>query len=282
MTAADRPADAEPVPARSVQISGAQAMPGRLVIDEPRPGVARLTISHPGKRGALNTTIIDQLFEAFTTLDARCVVLTGEGTAFSAGFDLDQLRSTPTPDAVERLVTEHLNPALEVIAAYEYPTIAAINGHAVGAGLELALACDLRIGAEDARFGMPPGTLGLVYSPSGVRRFIETIGAARTRELFLTGGRIDAATGLHWGLLNRVATAHQVGEAALALADDIAAHAPLAQMGNKRVIRAVSRTLTAEDEEELRQLRTASFGSEDFREGLRAIAERRSPRWSGR
>jgi enoyl-CoA hydratase/carnithine racemase len=257
-------------------------MPGSLVVEEPSPGVARLTISHPSKRGALDTTILDQLIEAFTSLDARCVVLTGEDAIFSAGCDLDQLLSAPTPDVAERLVTEHLDPALEVISAYQYPTIAAINGHAVGAGLELALACDLRIGADDARLGMPPGRLGLVYSSAGVRRVIETIGVARTRELFLIGGQIDAATGLQWGLLNQVVVAQQISNIALSLANDIAANAPLAQVGNKRVISTASRALNAEDEAELQQLRTASFGSEDFREGLRAFSERRSPRWSGR
>lgn len=282
MTAVDPRSDVtEPAETRSAGGLVPFAASGGLLVEEPIPGVARLIVSNPRKRGALDAGIIGQLVDAFTSLDARCVVLTGEGTVFSAGCDLTHFRSAP-PDAAERLVSDQFEPVLELISAYPYPTIAAINGHAVGAGLELALACDLRIGADSARMSMPPGKLGLVYSRAGVRRFVETIGVARTRELFLVGGQIDAATGSEWGLLNRVVGAEQISKVALSLASEIAANAPLAQAGNKRVIGMAAGPNTAADEAELQKLRTASFHSEDFREGLRAFVERREPRWSGR
>jgi enoyl-CoA hydratase/carnithine racemase len=133
--------------------------------------------------------------------------------------------------------------------------------------------------------GMPPAKLGLVYSHTGIRKFIETIGAARTRELFLVGGRVPAAEGLSWGLVNSVVSPEELGDAAVRLATEIARNAPLAQTGNKRVIRAVldgRATLDPDVERELLALRQACFATEDFREGVRAFAEKRPPEWKGR
>ena len=132
---------------------------------------------------------------------------------------------------------------------------------------------------------MPPAKLGLVYSHTGLRRFIDAIGAARTRELFLLGSYIDAPTALAWGLVNRVAAAAELDALGLELAAELAGNAPLSQTGNKRVIAALldaEGELAPEVEEELIELRRASFASQDMREGMRAFAERRAPRWSGR
>src|SRR2546430_182289 len=126
-------------------------------------------------------------------------------------------------------------------------------------------------------------TLGLVYSHTGLRRFLDAIGAARTRELFLLGRYIDADTALHWGLVNRVASPGDLEAAALELARELAANAPLAQTGNKRVIGALLDArgqLEEQLERELIELRRASFASKDMREGMRAFAEKRPARWS--
>jgi enoyl-CoA hydratase/carnithine racemase len=262
--------------------------PGRLLVDEPAPGVARLTISNPDKRGALDHAILDAFVATLHSLDARCVLVTGEGTTFSAGYDIGNLDSETRgtlADEAARLVAQPFADALEALARYRYPTIAALNGHAIGGGLELAVSCDMRVGASTIELGMPPAKLGLVYSHTGIRTFIDTIGAARTRELFLVGGRIDAVTALGWGLVNRVVDLGELEATAVTLASEIAANAPLAQAGNKRVIGAVldgRAALSTAVERELLQLRLASLGSEDFREGLRAFAEKRAPRWRGR
>jgi enoyl-CoA hydratase/carnithine racemase len=132
---------------------------------------------------------------------------------------------------------------------------------------------------------MPPAKLGLVYSHTGIRKFIETIGAPRTRELFLVGRRIDARTAREWGLVNAVTEPGRLAEETVELAREIAANAPLAQTGNKRVIRAVLEAQARLDppvEGELIALRRACFSSEDFREGVRAFAEKRTPQWRGR
>jgi enoyl-CoA hydratase/carnithine racemase len=260
--------------------------PGRLLVDEPAPGVARLTISHPARRGALDHAILDAFVSVLDGLDARCVIVTGEDATFSAGYDLGGLPASALPEEAEKLVARPFTAALEAVQGYPHPTVAALNGHAVGGGLELALACDLRLTTAGARFGMPPAKLGLVYSHTGIRSFIDVIGAARTRELFLVGGRIDAATALAWGLVGGL---HEdpaaLADAALDLAGEIASNAPLAQAGNKQVIRAVldaRAQLDADVERELLALRSASFRSEDFGEGVRAFAEKRAPQWQAR
>ena len=268
--------DAEPVSATTG---------GRLLVDEPVPGLARLTISNPGRRGALDHAILDSFAATMPSLDARCVLLTGEGGIFSAGYDLGGLPDRVLAEEADRLVAHPFAAAIDAVEAYPYPTLAVLNGHAIGGGLELALTCDLRIAAATVELGMPPARLGLVYSHTGIRRFIDTIGAARTRELFLVGRRIDAPTAHAWGMVNAVCDPDRLMEEALELARRIAAGAPIAQRGNKRVIRAVldqRSSLEPEVEAELLELRRASLESEDFREAVQAFAEKREPRWSDR
>jgi enoyl-CoA hydratase/carnithine racemase len=132
---------------------------------------------------------------------------------------------------------------------------------------------------------VPAAKLGLVYSHTGLRRFLEAIGAPRTRELFLTGRNVDARTALSWGLVNQVAGVSELEGAALDLAQDLAANAPLSVRGNKRAIRALLAAdgqLDREVERELIALREASFESEDLREGVRAFGQKRPARWKGR
>jgi enoyl-CoA hydratase/carnithine racemase len=256
---------------------------GSLVVEEPAPGVARLTISNPEKRGALDRPLLEALRSALSRLDARCVVLTGEGRAFCAGYDIGELMAEGYDDGVE---AAHPFPAaLAAIEAYPFPVLAALNGYAIGGGLELAIACDLRIAGDQVQLGMPPAKLGVVYAHAGLNRFVTTIGAARTRELFLTGRRIDAATADRWGLVNEVVEQEALADAALALATEIAGNAPLSLRGNKAAIGALVERAGALDPATAGALdteRRSAFESEDLREGLRAFGEKRSPEWRGR
>jgi enoyl-CoA hydratase/carnithine racemase len=204
---------------------------------------------------------------------------------FSSGYDLGDLAGAVFAEEAERLVAHPFTAALDALDACPVPTVAALPGHTIGGGLELALACDLRVAADGIRLGMPPAKLGLVYSHTGLRRFLEAIGAPRTRELFLLGRNIDARTALQWGLVNAVVLPSDLEEEALARAEELAANAPLSVRGNKRVIRELLRAGTDLDpdvERELIELRRACFHSEDLREGVRAFAEKRPARWRGR
>jgi enoyl-CoA hydratase/carnithine racemase len=262
---------------------------GKLLLDEPAAGVARLTISNPAKRNALDHPILDAITATLGELaapesQARCVVVTGAHGMFSAGYDIGEIPDEEFEERAERLVAHPFTEAIDALEAFPRPTLAVLPGHTIGGGLELALACDMRVALADIKLGMPPAKLGLVYSHTGLRRFLDAIGATRTRELFLLGRYLDASTALEWGLVNRVASAEELEAVALDIARELAGNAPLSQTGNKRVIAALLHAegeLAPEVEEELIELRRASFASQDLREGMRAFAERRPPLWRG-
>lgn len=260
---------------------------GRLRLDFPAPHVARLTLDNPAKRNALDLEILGALATTVPTLperDARCLLVTGVGTVFSAGYDIGGLPREGFAEQAEQLVAHPFLTAIEALAAFPYPSLAALNGHAVGGGLELALTCDLRVMSDQGRVGMPPAKLGLVYSHTGLGRFIDTIGVPRTRELFYVGARHDAATALRWGLVNEVVAREELAGRGLELAAEIAANAPLSLRGNKRVIAELLASrgeLDPEVEQELVDLRESCFTSKDFFEGVRAFEQKRAPRWSG-
>jgi len=255
----------------------------KLLLDEPAPDVARLTISNPERRGALDHELLDALAEHARTLDARCLVIRGSGSVFSAGYDIGNLEEAEFEESAERLVAHPFHDAIEAIEAYEYPVVAEINGHAIGGGLELALTCDIRIASSAARFAMPPAKLGLIYSHTGLRKFLDVCGPANTAELFHVGESVDAPRALGMGLVNEVVEPDELDGRVNDLAGKIAANAPLSLAGNKRVIRTLrERPLPPEAEQELIELRESCFRSDDFREGVRAFAEKRKPRWQGR
>jgi enoyl-CoA hydratase/carnithine racemase len=265
---------------------------GKLLIDQPTDGVVRLTISNPAKRNALDHPILDAITATLGELSGvgghqsqtRCLIVTGAHGMFSAGYDIGEIPEQEFEERAERLVAHPFAEAIEALEAFPYPTLAVLPGHTIGGGLELALSCDLRVAQAEIKLGMPPAKLGLVYSHTGLRRFIDAIGAARTRELFLLGRYIDASTALAWGLVNRVVAAEQLDATALELARELAGNAPLSQTGNKRVIAALlaaESRLERDLEAELIELRHASFASTDMREGMRAFSEKRSPRWTG-
>jgi enoyl-CoA hydratase/carnithine racemase len=261
---------------------------GKLLVDLPAEHVARLTIDNPSKRNALDQPILDAITTTLAELaqeeQARCVIVTGAHGMFSAGYEIGEIGDPRFLEEAERLVAHPFTEAIRALESYPYPTLAALPGHTIGGGLELALACDLRVAAHGISLGMPPAKLGLVYSHTGLRRFLDTIGAARTRELFLLGSYIDASTALQWGLVNRVVPAEDLESLTSELAGQLADNAPLSQRGNKRVIAALLHAqgeLPEDLEAELIELRRASFASQDLREGMRAFAEKRPPRWRG-
>ncbi len=165
------------------------------------------------------------------------MIVTGAHGMFSAGYDIGEIPDEEFEERAERLVAHPFTQAIDALEAFPLPTLAALPGHTIGGGLELALACDLRVAREDIKLGMPPAKLGLVYSHTGLRRFIDAIGAPRTRELFLLGRHIDAATALAWGLVNRAVPSERArGGSRSRWHPSSRATRPLSQTGNKRVI----------------------------------------------
>jgi enoyl-CoA hydratase/carnithine racemase len=173
---------------------------------------------------------------------------------------------------------------MEAVSRHPWPTVAAINGHCLGGGLELAVSCDLRICAAGAQLGMPPARLGLIYGHTGLRKFLDTVGLARTKELFLTGRNVSAERAERIDLVNEVVADARLEDEAVTLAATIAANAPLSARGNKSAIETLNSNpvLSEQQEAGLLALRESCFTSEDLREGIRAFAEKRRPEWKGR
>jgi enoyl-CoA hydratase/carnithine racemase len=269
-------------------VSAEQLAGGKLLLDSPAEAVVRIRISNPERRNALDHEILDTLAETLPRLDqgieTRCVLITGAPPAFSAGYDLTSIPGETFERDAEALVAHPFHAAMEALAAHPWPTVAAINGHCLGGGLELAVTCDLRICAAGAKLGMPPAKLGLVYSHTGLRKFLDTLGLARTKELFLTGRNFGAERAERIGLVHEVVDDDAFEPAAMDLAATIAANAPLSMRGNKSAIEVLNSNPVLSEQQEggLIALRESCFGSEDLREGISAFAEKRTPRWRGR
>lgn len=246
--------------------------------------IALLTLNKPAKRNALSAELLGELSQAFARLasddDLRALILTGAGDAFCAGTDISELDDLTEAEAIE--VSTRGQKLCDQIDSFPVPVIAAVNGIAAGGGCELALACHLRVASTNARFSLPETRLGLLPAYGGTQRLSRDIAVARALEMMLAGSELDATSALQLGLLNRVVEPDELMIDARALANEIAALAPLAI---RACLKAVTEGLKLPFEEGLaleQQLFASLFATEDAKEGTRAFLEKRKPVFKGR
>jgi enoyl-CoA hydratase len=251
--------------------------------DGPIDGVALVTLDRPEVLNALDFALIRELTDALEALDAdpacRAIVITGAGErAFAAGADIREL-ATQTPTTLFSGNEFH---RWERIKRIRTPLIAAVRGVALGGGCELAMTCDMIVAADDARFGQPEITLGVMPGAGGTQRLTRAIGKAKAMELVLTGTTLSAREAEARGLVTQIVPAPEVIPAALDLAARVAAMPPVAVRAAKEAVnRAFEVSLEAGLEFERRAFYLL-FDTEDAKEGLAAFSEKRKPSWKGR
>jgi enoyl-CoA hydratase len=256
----------------------------RVVRTEVADGIALLTIDRPEKRNALNTAVRTQLVETLDALRAddaaRVIVITGAGDkAFVAGADIGEFAER-TP--IQQRVVMEQRRIFDEIAAYPKPTIASINGFALGGGCELALACDIRIAARSARLGQPEIRLGILPGGGGTQRLPRLVGYGRALRLILTGEMIDAEAAERSGMVDMVVDDAELADRTRELAAAIAAHSPVTLQLAKAAVRASLETPLAAGLAYERELFITAFASDDRAEGVRAFLEKRPAEWRGR
>lgn len=247
-----------------------------------RPDHVVLTLNRPEKRNALNRAMFEALDRAFAEIEAdkgiRAMVLRGEGSAFCSGIDLRELEQVEA-GGVRAGVTAH--DVFQRLESLPIPTIAALQGATLTGGLVLALLCDLRVAAENAGLGMTPARIGRVPDYFVFRKFMALAGPAHTAEIMFTAEPLGAKRAYEVGLVDRVVADERLATEAEALAERIAANAPLSLRAMKASIRrCLSDTYNAEHKD-IDEMRATVWNSRDGKEGVRAFLEKRKPVWRG-
>ncbi len=265
-------------------------MEDQVLIVEKKDRVCWITFNRPDQRNSLSQVLLYRLCETLEELkqegEIRCIVFQGAGDkAFSAGYDIKAIPTNVDPKMMETLRTKNaLQMGLEAIINFPYPTIAMINGMAFGAGCELAITCDIRIAADNARLGMPPAKLGLVYMPAGIMRFINVIGWANAKEIFLTGRYYSAHRAKEMNLVNYLVPADQLVPFTTEMAEELSQNAPLSIKGTKAIFRSCLefQKIDPQRMEEFERIVAECFNSEDLKEAQKAFFEKRKPNFKGR
>ena len=247
-------------------------------------GVADVTLQRPGKLNALTLAMLAELDHVIESLEAhsniRALTITGQGRTFSVGADLEQF-GTQTPETVRRQWIAAGHRAFNRLAAFPRPTLAVVNGPAFGGGLELALACDLRVAAATATLGQPEVSVGTVPGWGGTARLVAAVGAPRARELVLTGRHLDADTACSWGLLNAVAHPDDLP----ALRDDLLGRLCEPSAVAQELAKIVLNGLIGDAPPALALEALAgslSATTDDLEEGIAAFRSKRPPEFKGR
>ena len=258
-----------------------------LILSEPGR-IWRLTLNRPQARNAVSAAMLAELDPALRSSadDPACrvVVLSGAGRDFCAGADVAELTEATRGVAKASKYASGVEALLRTIEELPRPVIAAVQGAALGAGCQIAVACDLVVATEDARFGIPSARLGIVVGYESVERLVRTIGPKRAAELLLAARTITGEEAVDWGMANLAVEPRALGEAVEELASRVAALAPLSVQASKRGVDGVlrSRGEGQEARDEFAALALSALQSGDLLEGLGAFRERRAPDFKGR
>ncbi|KAB1157014.1 enoyl-CoA hydratase/isomerase family protein [Flavobacterium luteum] len=247
--------------------------------------IATITVNRPTKLNALNSETIQELHEAFKSLenndDIRVIILTGSGEkAFVAGADIAEFANFSIAEG-EQLAKQGQELLFDFIENLKKPVIAAINGFALGGGLELAMSCHFRIASDNAKMGLPEVTLGLIPGYGGTQRLPQLVGKGRAMEMIMTAEMIDAAAAKNYGLVNHVVTLAELLEFTKSIATKIMRNSPLAISKAIKAINANYKDGVNGFETEVRNFGKC-FGTEDFKEGTTAFLEKRKSEFTGK
>jgi enoyl-CoA hydratase len=251
------------------------------IIVETKDKVGIIKMNRPDALNALNTETLQELSKAISDLNesdqVRVLVITGEGKAFVAGADIAEMKDMSRDEA--QAFSQKGQKVFDLIAKTEKPVIAAVNGFALGGGCELALACDIRVASDKAKFGQPEVNLGVIPGFAGTQRLSRLVGVAKAKELIFTGDMIDAQTAHSIGLVNQVVPADQLMTVCMDLANKIASKGPVAVKFSKKVIdQGIQGNL--DDGSALESNWFAEcFASGEAKEGMTAFLEKRKPNW---
>jgi len=258
----------------------------RLVEVEDRGAVRHVVMRRPEKRNAMNAELVLSLgeaFEAAATDDAvRCVVVRGDGPMFSSGMDLSALRELSERPQTLRPFRARVLRAWNLLEEMTKPTVCQIHGACIGGAMELALACDLRVMAEDAVCGLLEARIGLIPDVGGCSRLPAVVGLGVAKELIMTGRVIDGREAHRIGFANRITPAAELEQVTGALCDELLACAPLAVGLAKRVMDAAAKPALAGTLEQEVTSQVVLAGSDDYAEGTRAFLDKRDPEFAGR
>lgn len=246
--------------------------------------IGYVTINRPKALNALNMDVLKDLYAAFTAIEAdenvKAVILTGEGKAFVAGADIAQMSQLNALEGREMMIMGHK--VMNLIEAVEKPVIAAVNGFALGGGCELAMACDIRIASEKAKFAQPEVGLGIIPGFGGTQRLARLVGKGMAKYMIMTAEMISAAEAYRIGLVEKVAAPEELMDEAVRVAKTIASKAPIAIATAKTAINnGFDMDMKSASKFEIETF-TAAFGSEDKTEGMAAFLEKRAPEFKNK